>query len=184
MKLLSKTFVVAVALAAIAAGCSSNDSADTTTSTLAATTTSETTTTIEATTTTTSSTTTTTLVPGIAPTINGLPGEEGTEDRRVVAVKIDNHPLARPQSGIQDADAAYEVLVEGGLTRFIALFHQSDSDYVGPNLSGRPTDSTLMAPLGGVFQISGAQSWVQDIFKLDGIHVSYDTGATTWRMHH
>jgi hypothetical protein len=41
-----------------------------------------------------------------------------------------------------------------------------------------------MAPLGGVFQISGAQGWVQDIFAKDGVHVSYDTGATTWRESH
>lgn len=184
MKLLSKTFIVAVALAALAAGCSSSDSEDTTTSTLASTTTTSEATTTTGATTTTTSTTTTMPVPEIADTINGLPGEQEMEDRRVVAVKIDNHPAARPQSGIQTADAAYEILVEGGLTRFIALFHQSDSVYVGPNRSGRPTDSEIMAPLGGPFQISGAQSWVQNIFKRDGVPVVYDNGVTTFRMPH
>ncbi len=184
MRIPTKTFIVAVALAAVAAGCSSSDSTETTTSTLAPTTTSEATTTTEAPTTTTTATTTTTTLPEIAPTINGLPAEEGTEERRVVAVKIDNHPKARPQSGIQKADAAYEILVEGGLTRFIALFHQSDSDYVGPNRSGRPTDSEVLAPLGGPFQISGAQSWVKNIFKSDGVNVVYDNGVTTFRMSH
>ena len=47
-------------------------------------------------------------------------------------MKIDNHWDARPQSGIQEADAVYELPVESGLTRFIALFHQSDSAYLGP----------------------------------------------------
>ncbi len=192
MKPLLKTLIVAVALATIAAACSAGNATEaapaaTTTSTEPVTT-SEVPTTAETTSTTstssTSTTTTTTLAAEVAPTINGLPGEDGTEDRRIVAVKIDNHPAARPQSGIEAADAVYEVLVEGGLTRFIGMFQQSDSDYVGPNRSGRPTDSTLMAPLGAAFQISGAQSWVQDIFKRDGVHVSYDTGATTWRMHH
>src|SRR5680860_1000202 len=152
------TLLVAVAL--LAAACSSG--ADDTTTTAAATssTSEATTTTAPTTTTPTSTTTTTTLAPGIGPTINGLNAERDLYERRVVAVKIDNHPAARPQSGLQEADAVYEVLVEGGLTRFIAMFHQSDSEYVGPNRSGRPTDSGLMAPLGGPFQISGAQSWV------------------------
>jgi hypothetical protein len=183
MKLSPKTLVVAVALATIAVACTSGDTAESTTSTTApTTTTSEPTTTTTSTTTT--STTTTTLAPGIEPTINGLPGEEGTEDRRVVAVKIDNHPAARPQSGLEVADAAYEVLVEGGLTRFIAMFQQSDSDFIGPNRSGRPTDSGLMAALDGAFQISGAQLWVQNIFRSDGVHVVYDNGVTTYRMDH
>ena len=186
MDSLFKTLIVAIALAAVVAACSSGDTADSTTSTsVEPSTTVEATTTSDAATTTTASTpTTTTLAPGIEPTINGLPGEDETGDRRVVSIKIDNHPAARPQSGLQTADAAYEVLVEGGLTRFIAMFQQSDSDYVGPNRSGRPTDSGLMAALDGPFQISGAQSWVKDIFKRDGVHVVYDNGVTTYRMNH
>jgi len=106
-------------------------------------------------------------------------------DRRVVAIKIDNHPNARPQSGLEVADAVYEVLVEGGITRFISLFHQSDTDYVGPNRSGRPTDSKLVAALAGApFQTSGAQGWVKNIFAADGINVVWDNGTTTYRTPH
>ncbi|MGB9357451.1 MAG: DUF3048 domain-containing protein [Acidimicrobiia bacterium] len=186
MKHLLRIPVLLLVLLLVAAACSSGgDAEDTTTTTEATTTTTEaTTTTAEATTTSSTTTTTTTLAPSIAATINGMPGEEGTEDRRVVSVKIDNHPNARPQSGLQEADAVYEILVEGGLTRFIAMFHQSDSEFVGPNRSGRPTDSEVMRPLGGPFQISGAQPWVQRIFRNDGTLVVYDTGATTFRMPH
>jgi len=102
-------------------------------------------------------------------------------DRRVVAVKIDNHPQARPHSNLHLADAVYEVLVEGGLTRFIALFHQGDSAYVGPVRSGRPTDVALIKPLGGPFQISGAQQWVRKMFAAEGLHMVYDSGVTTFR---
>lgn len=133
----------------------------------------------------TTTTTTTTTIPElvVAATVNGLPADDALIDRRVVAIKIDNHPKARPQSGLQAADAVYEVLVEGGLTRFIALFHQSDLDYVGPNRSGRPTDSTIVAALNGApFQISGAQPWVQAILRKDGINVVYDNGVTTGRI--
>ena len=185
MKHTFKIFILLAVMAMVAAACSSSsDDTTTTTTTAAPTTTEATTTTTEAPTTTTTSTTTTTLAPGIAPTINGLPGDEGTEERRLIAIKIDNHPKARPQSGLQTADAAYEILVEGGLTRFIAMYQQSDDEYVGPNRSGRPTDAAVMAPLGGAFQISGAQGWVRDIFKKNGVHVVYDNGVTTWRMNH
>lgn len=179
--------VLLVAAALVVGACSSGTDAATTTTTTAApssTTSKATTSTTAAATTTTASTTTTTLDPGVAPTINGLAADEALYERRLIAVKIDNHPAARPQSGLQEADAVYEVLVEGGLTRFIAMFQQSDSEFVGPNRSGRPTDSGLMAPLNGAFQISGAQPWVKDIFKRDGVHVVYDNGITTFRMPH
>lgn len=93
--------------------------------------------------------------------LNGLPVEAGsTVDRRVIAVKIDNHVQARPQSGIQEADAMFETRVEGGLTRFIALFHDNDVEYLGPVRSARPTDGAVLAPLDAPFVISGAQPWV------------------------
>lgn len=129
-----------------------------------------------------STTTTTSPVPDISNAINGLEAPDELVDRRLVAIKIDNHVKARPQKGLERADAVYEVLVEAGLTRFIALFHQTDVEVVGPNRSGRVTDSKLMTALSGSpLQISGAQGWVKDIYDADGINVSYDTGATTWR---
>ena len=180
----SKLFACAIGLSLLAAACSSSSAADTTTTTTTEPPTT-TTTTEPPTTTTTTEPPTTTTIPAVevSESINGLPADDELIDRRVVAIKIDNHPKARPQSGLEMADAVYEVLVEAGLTRFISLFHQSDSDYVGPNRSGRPTDSQLVASLaGGPLQISGAQGWVKNIFRNDGINVSWDNGFTTYRM--
>ena len=42
--------------------------------------------------------------------------------RRVIAFKVDNNLNARPQSGLQEADTVMEILVEGGMTRFLAFF--------------------------------------------------------------
>jgi len=173
-----------VAFAVLAGSCSSNNADETTTSS-SITTLPPVTTTTSTPTSTVSSTTTT--IPGleVSEAINGLPADDALIDRRVVAIKIDNHLNARPQSGVEQADAVYEVLVEGGITRLIALFHQTDVDYVGPNRSGRPTDATLISALAGApFQISGAQGWVQDIFRADAINVVYDNGTTTYRMPH
>lgn len=117
--------------------------------------------------------------------INGMPvDDDSTVLRRVVAVKIDNHPSARPQTGVQEADAVFEILVEGGYTRFITLFHQTDLDYIGPVRSGRPTDINVIKPLDAPFQISGAQKFVIDMFRSEGLNMVYDNGVTTWREGH
>lgn len=108
--------------------------------------------------------------------------DETALERRVVAVKIDNHWNARPQSGIEKADAVYELLVEGGLTRFIALFHHSDAEYLGPIRSGRPTDPTLVKFLEAPLQISGAQSWVSSLIAGYGVKLLGDNGNTTFRI--
>ena len=63
--------------------------------------------------------------------------EEATSS--VMGVMIDNHPDARPQSGLSQARVVYEVPVEGGITRFFALFDVNDTvAKVGPVRSSRP----------------------------------------------
>ena len=76
--------------------------------------------------------------------------------KRVIAFKIDNNIKARPQSGLQEADAVHEILVEGGMTRFLAFFYDNTSKYLGPIRSARPTDPTLVRPYGGTLVVSGA----------------------------
>ena len=46
-------------------------------------------------------------------------------------MKIDNHPLARPQWGINQADVVFEELVEGNITRFAAIFHSRNVTDIG-----------------------------------------------------
>ena len=173
-----------IAFAILAATCSSEPAAESTTT--APTTTLAPVTTIAETTTTTTApdTTTTTTEPAlvVADSINGMPGDEDLIDRRAVAVKIDNHPNARPQSGLEFAEAVYEIRVEGGLTRFIAVYHQNDGDYIGPNRSGRPTDAAVIDPFDPVFQVSGAQPWVQKILRDAGTRIVYDNGVATYRI--
>ena len=76
--------------------------------------------------------------------------------KRVIAFKIDNNIKARPQSGLQEADAVHEILVEGGMTRFLAFFYDNTSKYLGPIRSARPTDPTMVRPYGGTLVVSGA----------------------------
>lgn len=110
-----------------------------------------------------------------------LTGLAGGEDPRAtlpaLAVKIDNHPNARPQSGLTQADVVYEEIVEG-ITRFFALFHSTISDPVGPIRSARTTDVGLLAPLNRpLFAWSGGNKGV--VSALKQANVATDVGAST-----
>ncbi|MEE8489575.1 MAG: DUF3048 domain-containing protein, partial [Acidimicrobiia bacterium] len=109
--------------------------------------------------------------------INGLPVDDPELlNRRVLAVKIDNHPRANPQSGIDRADMIIELRVEG-ITRYISVWHESDSDFLGPMRSGRPTDPTLLAAFNEpTFAISGAQAWVSSLIVSKGVKIVGETG--------
>ncbi|MDV6377734.1 DUF3048 domain-containing protein [Sporosarcina sp. GW1-11] len=61
---------------------------------------------------------------------------EGLQNRPIVAT-INNHPLARPQSGIAEADQVYEFLAEGNVTRFAAIFQSEIPNQMGPIRSAR-----------------------------------------------
>ncbi|MCF8008504.1 MAG: DUF3048 domain-containing protein [Halanaerobiales bacterium] len=66
-----------------------------------------------------------------------LPLEDNTLHRAVM-VSVENTPKARPQSGLDKASIVYEFLVEGGITRFLALYWSEIPDKIGPIRSLRP----------------------------------------------
>ncbi len=146
-------------------------------------TTTTTSTTVVATTTSTPTTTTTTLPPADVSPLNGLKVDDtALIDRRVLAVKIDNHPKANPQSGIDRADLVVELMVEG-ITRFISVWLQSDADYLGPIRSARPTDPTLLKAFNEpTFAISGAQQWVQTLVRNKNVHLVGEVRPATFRI--
>jgi len=99
-----------------------------------------------------------------------------------MAVKIDNHPRANPQSGIENADMIIELRVEG-ITRFLTFWHESDSEYLGPNRSGRPTDGAILAAFDEpTFVISGAQAWVQVLIRSKGVNLIKELSEGTFRI--
>ena len=58
-------------------------------------------------------------------------------DDRPIAVMIDNHKGAMPQAGLNNAYLVYEIIVEGGETRLMALFKGTQLDKIGPVRSSR-----------------------------------------------
>lgn len=72
---------------------------------------------------------------------NPLTGEalDAISNKRPTAIMINNLSKAAPQCGISQADILYEVLAEGSITRFLAIFSDpSEVDVIGPVRSARP----------------------------------------------
>lgn len=57
--------------------------------------------------------------------------------RHPLAIMIENHPQARPQSGLNEASIVYETLAEGGITRFMGIFSTKYPTQAGPVRSAR-----------------------------------------------
>ena len=90
--------------------------------------------------------------------INGMKVEEKISLRRPVAVVIENHPDARPQSGLFEADVVYEALAEGGITRFLAVFQTQSAKNFGPIRSARTYFAELSNEINSVFVHVGGNS--------------------------
>jgi hypothetical protein len=90
--------------------------------------------------------------------LTGLPGPAG----KILAVKIDNIVYARPQTGLGSADVVYAIEVEGGLSRFLAVYdsnHLPAGGKIGPIRSARESDLPILEQYGKVdFAYSGALS--------------------------
>jgi hypothetical protein len=68
-------------------------------------------------------------------------------------VKVDNYPQARPQSGLDKADIVFEEPVEGGITRYAAIFQCQDAASVGPVRSARNIDIGILGQLGTPIEV-------------------------------
>jgi hypothetical protein len=76
-------------------------------------------------------------------------------NNRAIAVMVNNHPKARPQSGLNKADIVYELLAEGNVTRFLAIFQSEKSEKIGPVRSAREYYIELAKGYDGLFIAHG-----------------------------
>jgi hypothetical protein len=90
--------------------------------------------------------------------LTGAKKRKGQDVKRVpLAVKIDNVAPAMPQASVNGADVVFEELVEGGLTRLMAMYQCNSVSEIGPIRSARTSDADVLALLhGSVFGFSGA----------------------------
>lgn len=88
--------------------------------------------------------------------LDGVYVPKGTENKWPVAVMIDNHTAARPQSGLQSASIVYETLAEGGIPRYMAVYADAASvKNIGPVRSTRPYFVRYAAELNAAMAHSG-----------------------------
>jgi hypothetical protein len=120
----------------------------------------------------------------IAP-LRGTTVPAGSLDHASIAAKIDNHPDARPQIGLEQTDLVFEELVEGGLTRYVAVWQSQIPELLGPVRSIRPMDPDIISPLGGIVCYSGGQQRFITLMRqtpvYNAIHGQPDTASTFFR---
>ena len=98
--------------------------------------------------------------------------------RPALTVKIENPREARPQTGLELADMVWEEVVEGGVTRYVAVFHSAIPNEVGPVRSVRPMDPAITAPLKGLVVFSGGLAPFATAVRNSGSQVlSQDSGS-------
>jgi hypothetical protein len=112
--------------------------------------------------------------------LTGAPPAGGTVPRRTaLAVKVENTTTAYPLAGLDKADIVYEELVEGGITRFMAVYQCQDSPRVGPVRSARTTDPGILRQFAKHSPIaySGGQKAVVNLLNAMGLVGLTDTSS-------
>ena len=115
---------------------------------------------------------------------NPLTGEalDEVNDSRPTAIMINNMIKAVPQCGIGKADLIYEIVAEGSVTRFMAIFHDlSDVDVIGPVRSVRPYFYRVAQHYGAILSSAGGSDEAIDIInKADYDYLNGIAGAGSW----
>ena len=117
-------------------------------------------------------------VPDVIAPLTGVNFTAGTNNfltGPVVMGKIDNSPEARPQLGLNSTDVVIDEMVEGGLTRFLAIWHSNMPTEFGPLRSVRPMDPDLATAFGGIIAYSGGQAPFVKAMKATGIYNADET---------
>ncbi|HLU09364.1 MAG TPA: DUF3048 domain-containing protein [Oceanobacillus sp.] len=107
---------------------------------------------------------------GVNP-FTGLPVENPENlNRRPLIVKISNYPpVVRPQWGLNAADMVWELVVEGGVTRFAAIYLSEDFARVGPVRSARLGDFDLVRIYNALYAHSGSSVGTLERIRADPV---------------
>lgn len=111
-------------------------------------------------------------------------GSEAEVNNRPVLVTINNHPNARPQSGISDADLVYELLAEGSVTRLLAVFQSELPEEIGPVRSSRDYFIDIAKGLDAFYVAHGYSPEAKEMLQngvVDHINGMQYDGILFWR---
>jgi hypothetical protein len=123
-----------------------------------------------------------------APTcpLTGAPAPGGQVPQRpALAVKVDNYPAARPQSGLNHADVIFEEPVEGFITRYVAVFQCQAPGFVGPVRSARAVDVQILDELSDplFFHVGGINPVISLINSANDVNLDLGSRAASIAQH-
>jgi len=110
------------------------------------------------------------------------------EQRRPLAIILENHVDSRPPSGLIKADVVYEIVAEGGITRFLGIFYcgiAAEDVQVAPVRSARIYfidyaseygDKPIFMHVGGANNYSGSGDTSKEVRALETLE------ALGWRV--
>lgn len=119
------------------------------------------------------------VIPQPEPVLQIFKGEN-----RPIAVMIDNETGAWPQAGLQDAYMIYEIIIEGGQTRMMAIFKDKEPTKVGPIRSSRHYFVEYAMEQGAIYAHFGWSPKAEATIKTNNVNningMFYD-GGKFWR---
>ncbi len=124
---------------------------------------------------------------GISSPLSGIYSSNLKVNRRPIAIMFDNHPRARWQSGLKDAEIIYEFSVEGTYTRYLGIYLINDPEIVGPIRSSRPYFVDAVLEYDPVYvRVGGSEQAKSDIksFKIADIDGLTSSKSLFWRESH
>ena len=123
--------------------------------------------------------------PQTARWLDGMILDRDQTNLKPFAVMLENHIDSRPIAGLEDASLIYEIIVEGDITRFLAIFDQTvDAKKIGPVRSARPFFVELAEEWNPVYFHAGGSAQALTMLKQSPMYnineISAD-GIYFWR---
>ncbi len=117
--------------------------------------------------------------------LTGLYIDAVVSERRPIVVMLDNQYSARPQAGLDQADVIYEILAEGLITRYMAVFYGQYPESIGPVRSARPYFIEKAAEFNPFYvHVGGSMQALSDIKKIGIADIDGLTSGAFWRLNH
>ncbi|MCL2470359.1 MAG: DUF3048 domain-containing protein [Propionibacteriaceae bacterium] len=111
--------------------------------------------------------------------LTGMPGD--VVQRPALVIKVENSSDARPQEGLDSADVVFEEMVEGGISRYVAMFNSTLPTHVVPVRSIRPMDGPIAGWTNGVIVFAGGKDRFKTRAQTDGLQL-ISTGSGLGRV--
>ncbi|NLY73105.1 MAG: DUF3048 domain-containing protein [Tissierellia bacterium] len=101
--------------------------------------------------------------------LSGTKVSKELSEQAVVGVMLDNHPNARWQAGLREAEIVYEIRVEGDFTRYLAFYQVTEPDTIGPIRSTRTPFVTKVLEYDAILAHYGASPAGYDDIRSLGV---------------